>query len=220
MKYCNSCKVYYDNDLNNCVVCKTQLTLLDDNFNNNYPTYKRKYNVKSFIYKLILFLNILSILSTIFIDYLINAKLTFSLVVSLSNIYFILFLKIILNFKSLLNNLLNLSIINIVYLIALGLLLNNYYWAIDFVLPFLLMLNSLTIFTISLFNYKKRDKYINLIFIGLIFNILIIFVNIFNLSNIKWAINTSFIFGLSLFIFLLIFMPKDMKEELKRRFHI
>lgn len=220
MKYCKNCDVKYKSDINKCLICNSTLEELNNGFEDNYPTYVKKGVFKKHFYNFFLLLNIISIIATLFVDYSVNKSLYFSLIVSSSNIYLIIFLKLILSNRSFVLKSFRLTFINVSYIILLGHILRSVSWALDIVFPSMLILNTLILLITTFVKRNNWQKYFIFLLISVLSNLLIILLNIFNISNTTWLITTSFLLGLSVLIFLLIFTPKDVKEEIKRRFHL
>ena len=95
MKYCKTCHIHYDTDLKHCILCDGDLEVEE----NDQSVYKfREISKKSksnFFYRLFIFLNFMSIMITIALDYLSGLPLTWSLVVSVTNLYTIVLLVIL-----------------------------------------------------------------------------------------------------------------------------
>jgi len=220
MKFCKTCNIKYKNDISNCLICNDILIEINNDYVNNYPTYIKENMFKKYFYNIFLILNIISIVTTLFIDYSYNNSFFFSLIVSVSNIYLIVFLKLLFNNKSYVIKSFQLTFINVVYLITLGHILNDITWAIDIVFPSLLILNTIILLITTFVKSKNWQKYAIFLLISVLSNILIIILNVLNITTIKIFINISFLFGLLVIISLLIFTPKNIKEEIKRRLHL
>lgn len=220
MKYCNNCKVNYKNDITSCLICHSNLDEINDNYEDNYPSYVKRSMFKKYFYNSFLLLNIISIIVNIFIDYSFNNKLHYSLIVSSSNLYLIIFLKLLLNNKSYIIKSFQLTFINIIYIILLGHIIKSTSWAIDIVFPSLLILNTIILLITTFVKSNNWQKYAVFLLLSILSNILIILLNIFKLTTITWLVTTSFLLGLIMVLFLLIFTPKDIKEEIKRRLHL
>lgn len=219
MNYCKNCKIEYKTNLDKCLIC-------GDNLDNstklpfNFKEHKKVSSFKKYFINGFILLNIISILVTTSIDYIENGTLYFSLIVSLSNLYLIAFVKLILNHFSVLVKMFTAVFLTSFFLLLFGLVINDYHWAIDIVLPFLFITNTLLL-TITIIVRKKHwQSYALYLILSVFTNILIVFLNIFNISNTTWAIAASFYYGISTLLGLIIFTPKNVKEEFLRRLHI
>lgn len=220
MKYCKNCEVHYDNPIEKCLICHNQLENENDTeIVNKFPPYIQKKHTRSIIVRLNLLLNILSILLSILINYSVESTLSWSLIVSVSNIYLILLVNLIVSKQNAALKVTYMVLLTTIEIIAIGFLLKDIHWAIDIILPFSMISTTLflTIFTLST-KYRWQD-YIFLLLLSVVGNILLILLNIFNVTVTKWAVYGSFIYGLVTLIGLIVFLPKSVKEELLRRFH-
>ena len=97
MRYCKTCHVHYDTDLEHCMLCGGDLEVTE----NDQSVYKFKEITKksrsNFFYRFFVFLNFMSIIITLSLDYLSGLPLTWSLVVSVTNLYTVVLLMILLN---------------------------------------------------------------------------------------------------------------------------
>lgn len=219
MSYCKNCEIEYKTNLDKCLIC-------GDNLNNevelkfNYQPYVKESMFKKYFLKAFMLLNILSIIITISIDYVYDQTLYFSLIVSLCNLYFILFLTIIFSHHSFERKVFNSVFLSSILVILIGIIIKNYHWAIDLVLPFLFISNTLMLTIITFVKRKTWQDYAPPLMLSILANILVILLNFFNISVVKWPILVSFFYGLSTLLGLMIFTPKDIKEEFIRRLHI
>lgn len=221
MKSCSNCNIKYDSKIEHCLICHTVLN--DDSKNDlidNYPTYKKTKDTNSIINKIVLLVNIVSIIISVFIDFSINKSLSWSLLVSISNIYLIILFRVILSKLRTSLKIINLIILTTLLVVGIGLILEDYHWAIDIFLPFALITNTLTITIIILSRRSKWRDYISFLFISIIMNLLLILLNVFRVTNIRWAVTACFLYGLFTLFSFVIFTPKDLKEEILRRFHV
>lgn len=222
MKHCDNCKISYKNDLDVCLICGDDLRTDEDHLTleYNYTKYVKESVFKKYFLKSFILLNIVSILVTLYIDYTLNKSLSFSLIVGVSNLYLIFFVKVALNNKSIVIKGIEFLFLSAVYFILLGISIDSYDWVIDLVLPFILIANTLMLTIMSLVKRNDWQKYAVFLLISIFANILIILINILGFSQIKWAITASFLYGVATLISLLIFTPKNVKEEILRIFHL
>ena len=158
MKYCKTCHVHYDTTLEHCLLCNGELEIE----NEQEVTYKfTEYGSKKasrFFYRLFIFLNIISILVSMYLDYSDGLPLTWSLVVSITNFYAVI-MFVLLTVPTIWTSKLTKSIIVTTgSLILVGLAIRDHHWALDYVLPFAVMANILLISVLIVFNKKKWYK--------------------------------------------------------------
>src|SRR5690554_5667394 len=87
MKYCKTCHIHYDTPLETCMFCNGEL---EDN-HQDVLSYKfaevKKRSASRFFYRLFIFLNIISIIVSLYLDYADGLPLEWSLIVGITNIY-------------------------------------------------------------------------------------------------------------------------------------
>lgn len=220
MRYCKTCKINYDTDLNNCLLCGGEL-IIGESDESSYKFKEFNKRPKSnFYYRLFIFLNVMSMLITLILDYMNGTPLTWSLVVSLTNIYSIMMLLTLGNPTFWVSKFTKTIIFTISVVILIGLSIRDYTWAVDFVFP-LAVTSTILVLTILIFaNRKKWYDYFASLFIitliGLVPSILILA----NVLTISWPSIVCLIYSI-LTLLGMIFLPsKTSREEFKRRFHI
>ncbi|MBU1142670.1 MAG: hypothetical protein KKH92_03385 [Firmicutes bacterium] len=220
MKYCKTCHVHYDNTLEHCILCNGEL----DQVGEELSTYKfpeiKKRSKSRFFYRLFLFLNLVSALVTLYIDFADGLPLTWSLVVGITNIYVVVMFLVLAVPTIWTHRLTKSVIITVGSLILIGLAIRDVDWALDFVFPFAVMSNIFIITLLILVNKKKWfDYFSSLIFItiiGLVPGLL----NVLNLTVVQWPSLVCFAFSTFTLFGILILPSKSSREEFKRRFHI
>ncbi|MDY0075104.1 MAG: DUF6320 domain-containing protein [Acholeplasmataceae bacterium] len=220
MKYCKTCHVHYDTTLDHCMLCNGDL----EHENDDVVTYKfseyKKKNASRFFHRLFIFLNIVSILVSIYIDFLDGFPLTWSLVVSITNIYAVV-MFILLAIPTIWTSKMTKSIIVTVgMLILIGLAIRNHSWALDYVFPFALMLNILLITILIIFNKKKWFDYFSSLSIVTIVGLVPGLLNLFGATQVTWPSVACFSYALVTLLGIIFLPSKASRDEFKRRFHI
>lgn len=215
MKHCKICNLNYDSNINKCLFCDNELEVVDNINNNYYPYYKKKNN--NLFYKIFIIINLISLVITLFIDILHNKYLSWSLIVLSSNIYLILLFYFLL-YKNKLSKVISFLILTTLLVISIGFIIKDYYWALDFVLPFSLIISNFILFILVLIS-KSKDHLSSLLIITF-FGLLSLLLVIFKISKISWAIYSCFFYSIFILLSLFVFIPKDLKEEFKRKFHL
>lgn len=220
MRYCKTCHIHYDTDLEHCLLCDGELEIpADDQSEYKFKdiTKKPKFN---FYYRLFIFLNIMSILASITLDYINGQSLSWSLIVSVTNIYSIIMLMTLGNPTFWVSKFTKTIIFTISMVVLLGLAIRDHTWAVDIVFP-IAVSSTMLILTILIFSNRKKwfDYFASLFIItiiGLIPGLLILF----NVLTITWPSLVCFVYAI-LTLLGMIFLPSSSsREEFKRRFHI
>lgn len=220
MKYCKTCHVHYDTTLNHCILCNGDLEQVGEKQSTfKYSEMKKKSTSRLFL-RLLIFLLVVASIIGIYLDYQEGKNLDWSLVLAISAMYLIslrraIFVSTIWTSKFVKSNLLT-----IIAIVLIGLSIGSYGWAIEYVLPFAIMVNILIISLLTLINKNKWYDYFSSLIIIVLIGLLPGLFILLKVVSVAWP---SFVcFSYSLFSLLgIIFLPsKSSREEFKRRFHI
>lgn len=156
MKYCKSCHVHYDTDLEHCILCNGELEQEGDQISVYKFSDVTKRSTSRFFNRFFIFINVISALICLYLDLISGLPLTWSLVVTITNIYVIV-MFIILAVPTLWTSKMTKSIIvTVMAIILIGLAIRDYSWAIDFVFPIAVGTNIFLISHVSSFLQKKK----------------------------------------------------------------
>jgi len=125
MRYCKTCKIHYDTDLEACVLCGGDLEY-DEHDHSVYKFKEASKKPKSnFFLRLFVFLNFMSVFVTLALDYLSGLPLTWSLIVSATNIYTVILLIVLANPNFWVSKFTKIVIFSISIVILIGLSLRD-----------------------------------------------------------------------------------------------
>jgi len=220
MKYCKTCHVHYDTTLEHCLLCNGEL----ERENEQIETYKfaeiEKKKRSRFFHRLFIFLNIVSVLISFYIDYTDGLPLSWSLVVSITNLYAVM-MFILLTVPTIWTSKLTKSIIVTVGMVILiGLAIRDHQWALDYVLPFAVMLNIFLITILIIVNKKKWFDYFSSLIIITIIGLVPGLLNLLRLTIVTWPSVACFSYALVTLLGIFFLPSKSSREEFRRRFHI
>ena len=220
MKYCKTCRVHYDTDLEHCMLCNGELEHEHDTVVNYKFTEVEKKKASHFFHRLFIFINIVSILISFYIDYSDGLPLTWSLVVAITNLYAVI-MFVLLTVPTIWTSKLTKSIIvSAGAVILIGLAIRDHQWALDYVFPFAVILNMFLITILILINKKKwYDHFSSLIIItivGLIPGLL----NLLKVTEVTWPSVACFSYAIVTLLGIIFLPSRASREEFKRRFHI
>ena len=220
MKYCKTCHVHYDNTLEHCILCNGELEKTGE-VESTYKFPEAKKRSKSrFFYRLFIFLNLVSVLVSLYIDFADGLPLTWSLIVGITNIYIVVMFLVLAVPTIWTHRITKSVIITVGSLILIGLAIRDVDWALDYVFPFAIMSNTFFITLLILVNKKKWfDYFSSLIFIT-IFGLIPGLLNVLNLTSVQWPSLVCFAFSTFTLFGIIILPSKSSREEFKRRFHI
>lgn len=220
MKYCKTCHVHYDTNLEHCMLCNGEL----ENENDSIVSYKfpeiQKKKASRFFHRLFIFLNIVSILISFYVDYSDGVPLTWSLVVSITNLYAVI-MFILLTVPTIWTSKLTKSIIvSAGAVILIGLAIRDHQWALDYVFPFAVILNIFLITILIIFNKKKWFDYFSSLIIITIVGLIPGLLNLLKVTEVTWPSVACFAYALVTLLGIIFLPSKASREEFRRRFHI
>ena len=220
MRYCKTCHVHYDTDLEHCILCGGDLEISD----NDQSTYKfkeiSKKSKSNFFYRLFIFLNFISIFTTLLLDYMSGLPLSWSLVVSVTNLYTVILIIILGNPNFWASKLTKVMISTILVVILIGLSLRDYSWAVDVVFPLAITSTMFVLTILIITNRKKWFDYFAPLLIITIIGLVPGLLYLLDVLTVTWPSIVSFSYS-AVTLLGMIFLPsKSSREEFKRRFHI
>ncbi|MBN2268132.1 MAG: DUF6320 domain-containing protein [Acholeplasmataceae bacterium] len=220
MKYCKNCHVHYDTDLEHCLFCNNELIEDQDK-----PTYYKfsliqKKPKAQFFYRLFIFLNIISALVSIYVDYLGSSQLSWSWVVAVTNGYIMVMFLMMWPASPWTSRISKIMVVSGLTIILLGLAINDYGWAVDYVFPLTLLMNMLLLSILIIFNRKKWFEYFGNLLIMSIIGLVPGLFNLLNITTVTWPSSASFTYAVVTLLGIFILPSKSSREEFKRRFHI
>jgi len=222
MKYCKSCNVKYNTPLSHCMLCNGELESHDikqDELVFKYGECKKKSKSKFFI-RLFIFVNIISALVSLYIDFSTSTQFSWSLVVTITNIYVVL-MFIILTVPTIWTSKFSKSvIITAGSLILIGLSIRDYDWAIDYVFPISLMTNIFLISLLIVINKKKWFDYFSSLAVISLLGLLPGLFVLLNWTNESLPSLICFYYSIITILGMFVLPSKNSREEFKRRFHI
>jgi len=219
MKYCKTCKVYYDTPLERCLFCSKKLDDDHTELSYSFTPHVKSRGLKHFN-RIFIFINAISAMIVLYLDYRNGLPLTWSLIVSISNLYAIV-LFLILYVRSVWTTKLTKSVILTVMIIGfVGLSMRDYGWALDYVFPLGITSNILLLITLLLLNRKHwYDLSVHLLSISILGLIPALF-DLFNILDTRWPSVVCYLTSMTTLLGMFLLSSKESKDEFKRRFHI
>ena len=220
MKYCKTCRVHYDSDLEHCLLCNGELEHSDDKKSIfKFPEMTKKSSSR-FLIRFFIYLNIIAAIVSIYFDYANGLPLSWSLVVTVTTLYAIA-MYIVLAIPTIwTSKLVKTIILTVLAVILIGLSIRDYSWAIDVVFPFAIMSNILLLSILIVFNKKKWYDYFSSLIIITIIGLVPGILNIFNVTVVQWPSMVCFFYAIFTVLGIIFLPSKSSREEFKRRFHI
>lgn len=222
MKFCNKCQISIKTNHDYCPLCHQTLDVLkEETVIEKYPTYKGDLRpVRDITKKVILFLTLTSIIILFLINAISGLNQLWSLIPIGSIIFFWLFTTVgIFSKHNIAFKLFFLTIFTISFIYMVDALSQSEGWALDYVMPLLLVSCNLAISLIILIRRINYRDYISYLLMIVLFSIIPVVFALLDIIVVTWP--TIVAFGAAIFILLLIifFFPKSIKDEIKKRFH-
>lgn len=219
MKYCKSCKFKIENNIEKCPLCNASLTVKDDIYNNDYPQIQNNY-VSQMIKRLLLFCMISISIICVLINTYVAKSVPWCLITIIGSFYLyfstIFFLKKGKNYGFfILCQVLLLSLV----VLAIDFSFDFKGWSLDYVIPFIIISGSLSVFIFSIvrpFIYKEYMIYLIVIALLGLFPLLFI---LRGWTNVPWTSAACVVYSTLTVIGMFIFSRRRINSELKRRLH-
>lgn len=217
MPYCKQCDIHYASSHDTCVLCQQTLES-HPHGHVFFPVFQKNPSLTPFI-KWFILLNVLSICMNVFLDIQDNV-LTFSLIVSIIHVYAIILISFLTlpDFWAL--KISKIVLMTLIGLLVLTIVIGDFYWLIDFVMPIVLSVNTLFYVILVLFNRMRStdDVYHSgfMSLLGFIPGILLYT----PLIQVTVPSQVSVILSLFALGYILVFHFASLIEGIKRRFHI
>lgn len=220
MKYCKTCHVHYDSDLEHCLLCNGDLEQEGEAVSVFKFTEMTKRSTSKFFIRFFIYLNIISALVSLYLDLNNGLPLSWSLVVTITSIYAIIMYIILAVPTIWTSKLVKTMIATTLAVILIGLSIRDYSWAIDYVFPFAIVSNILLLSVIIIFNKKKWFDYFSSLIIITIIGLVPGLMNLLSVTTVEWPSMVCFFYAAFTLLGIIFLPSKSSREEFKRRFHI
>lgn len=225
MKRCPSCNVYVNTDRKTCPLCYDVLKDIDKVELDSpiYPDYIVKRKKSNLFLKIVIFVCLFTILSTLVIDLSTHQDGDdyWFPYAAISMVYVYILIK-----NSIMSKY-NTAYRVVVQMLALSLLtfLIDYFshstgWSYNYVIPLLSVVSSFVIVIVALAKKGKYSEYIFCLISSLIIGVIPLILWSFKLVAVLWPSLVAACFSIMVFLGMIIFADKATKEEFDKRFHI
>lgn len=221
--YCKRCSATVDARLRNCPLCGEYLSDTVYRGYEAYPKYEETAEKKSmgFFTKLMIFLSVIVGLVCVFINILTWKNYLWSGFVVAGILYLWLFVAhTVLSKTSVGMKILIQLIIVSLAIYVIERVSPAGHWALDYVIPFVIMCATLVMIIFSLVKRMHWRDYVLYLLMVVALGFVPIVLFAFGLAQVVWPSATAALFSLLTLIGMIIFADKEIKNETKKRFHL
>lgn len=224
MRYCKNCKLNFQTPLSRCLFCNNEL-LIKENLKEefHFQEVKKEKHVLRTLARILIFLLIFGNSVCLYIDYITAAdgkQMSWSYIVLSVSVYVILILFALTRNTPVPIHIIWFCLSTLAELLVIGLVIENYHWALDYLIPFGLI--GIELFATSLLLGGKKKLYDASIYVFILSLLGLVPAVIEKMGFVEtsWpSVTSGFYSGVTLFG-LFFFGRKTFLEELKRRFYI
>lgn len=215
--YCNNCNTHTKQQY--CPLCKNKLSQKSGD-NEYYPIYETKVKRRRFAQRLVLFVAIFIVSTSILINLLANPDKLWFLYVLSPVLYSLLTINHTILSRAHIGSKVVLQVIALsVMLFILDAASGSSKWSIHYVIPFLVTLATLLVTIIVLRKPMKWREYIGYMTTMVILGFLPVILFLSSWSTVLWPSAATALYALMTLIGMVLFSEKTMKNEIVRRFH-
>ncbi|MEK4299817.1 DUF6320 domain-containing protein [Oceanobacillus sp. FSL W8-0428] len=215
--YCTNCSVYTKQKY--CPLCKRKLSDKTGD-NEYYPVYETKVKRRRFAQRLVLFIAIFGISTSLLINLLTNPERLWFLYVLGPVLYGVLTINHTFLSRAHTGSKVVLQVISLsVMLFILDAASGSSKWSIHYVIPFLVTLATFFVTIIVLRKPMKWREYIGYMSTMVILGFLPVILFLSSWSTVLWPSAATALYALLTLIGMILFSEKTMKNEIVRRFH-
>lgn len=215
--YCSNCHIHTKQSY--CPLCKHKLSdKVEDN--PHYPVYETKVKRRRFVQRLVLFITIFAVSTSLLINLLTNPNHLWFLYVLGPALYGLLLINHTMLSKAHIGSKVIFQVIALsIMLFILDAASGNSKWSIHYVIPFLVTIATLFVTIIVLRKPMKWREYIGYLTTMVILGFLPVILFLSSWSTVLWPSAATALYALLTLIGMILFSEKTMKNEIVRRFH-
>jgi len=224
MKHCDKCHIVIETNQKYCPLCHQVLQGKGDpSIPEVYPEYiPQRREILPITKKALLFVTVISILTLLGINLFNYTGVMWSFIPIGAILYFWAIVRFGILSKQ--NIAFKLAFLTTILIIILNLIDRNFGehagWALDYVTPFALLACNLAITVIIWVRRIDYRDYLFYLFTIIVFSLVPFILYLFHLITVLWPSVTAFGLAVFIFLFILFFFPKSIKDEFKKRFHL
>jgi len=224
MKFCEKCKVYVRGKSNLCPLCFSNITVVDkggDDEFSGYPDIEENLGEYSILTRFFIFLSIAGCLLSLIINLLFWKGIFWSLIVITGTLLLWETIKLaILSKKNMGLKIISQTMVVLLLLITIDAVTGWNQWSIGIIAPFVIIASTCAMTIVICIKRAKWREYMLFQFIITINGIIPVILYWCGFAKIIWPALVAALYSLLTLIGMLIFADKQLKSELRKRFHI
>lgn len=221
MKSCNKCNVKILDDTNNCPLCKTPLTDFDGIVSENiYPKLEIKAKEYNFIKKIFFVFSLMCAAIAAFINYITYNGVLWSIILFAAILYiWAIIIRSIKNSMNVASKILEHAFFASILIVVIDNVLGYSGWAINYVIPELIILANIAIVILIIVNRMNWHNYVLYQIVIALFGFVPIILFLLKVIQKPLLSIIAAAFSAVTLLVTILFSDKSVKSELKRRFH-
>lgn len=220
MRKCNFCNVKIKDNTDHCPLCGGVLDG-DEEGINTYPDVLKKEKAISLIFRLMLFIAIISVATCIGINVATGVSTAWSLIVTFAFSYVLLILYMFVKENAGYRvRVFGIVAAGIVLVIVIDYILGFTRWSVNYVFPACIILVDLTFLILMFVNHRNWQSYILILLVMILISLIPVFLYKLNIITVPYMAQISLGVCIITALGVLILGGPRVKSELYRRFHI
>lgn len=219
MSKCTKCNVEINSSTSICPLCQTPIKI--SKTEDVFPEIQFNFKNHNLFLNILKVCSILSIIICLFVNFQISHKISWSwFVIAGITSFWLTLITAIKGRKHFLKMLFAEMFLIITLSFFWDLLTGFKFWSINYCLPFICSIYTITILILRLFLKRFAKEYIFYASINALIGLVPGILLVFNIVSVAWPSYISVIINIIILVFLLVFNKRQVKNELERRFHI
>lgn len=220
MKKCKNCNVNIYDDTCCCPLCGGVLDGTEKG-EQTYPNVLKKTKAISFVFRLLLFIAIVSVIICLMVNYYMNFSYKSSLIMTVSFLYILWMVYLFMNERIGYRFRILGGVIGCVLLVTIiDYLFDFNKWSLDYVLPSAILLLELCFIILMIVNRRNWQSYILLIIGMFLASLILVILCIIDVIDNPFLSQITCVICLIVLLGVLILGGPRVSQELKRRFYI
>jgi len=220
VKKCNLCNVTIKDETDHCPLCGGVLDG-DSPGHNTYPNVLKKERAINLIFRVMLFVAIVAVIISIYINLHTNVSFPWSLIVTFSFIYALIILYMFVKENAGYRvRLFGTCASGVVLVVLTDYILGFKRWSLNFVFPAVIIFVVLSLLVLMIINHRNWQSYIVLILAMVLISLIPIILSFLDVITIPFLANIAFGFSVFSALGVIILGGPRVKNELYRRFHV